>query len=305
MTSFKKVEIHESKTLKNYKRNKLNKANFGEFTYNDYLVFSYLISKLGGVDANGKYLQSEELPREHIVTAREFSETFEVDIDNSYRFISKAVDKLLKTDIRIKEPDGYTRINICSKAKYQEKKGRIFIKFTDDIMPYLAQAKEKFVMYNLKEISNFGSLYTIRLYELIQEFKETGWMVKSIEQLRESLSVGNKYKLYGDLKKYTFEHAVNEINANYKIGINFEEIKEGRKVSAVKFTFKKTFVNKTYQQHTGKVKNRYNKPERIKNVLKLKPKQPNNNDVLEGQMKFEDVRDKTHVSNVLSNMLKT
>ena len=37
----------------------------------------------------------------------------------------------------------------------------ITFKFTDDIMPYLLQAKEKFILYNLKEISNFGSFYTI------------------------------------------------------------------------------------------------------------------------------------------------
>ena len=52
-------------------------------------------------------------------------------------------------------------------------------------MPYLAQVKEKFVLYNLKEIANFGSLYTTRLYELIQEFKETGWRLKSVDQLLE------------------------------------------------------------------------------------------------------------------------
>jgi plasmid replication initiation protein len=85
-------------------------------------------------------------------------------------------------------------------AKYNSKQGSITIHFTDHIMPYLAQVKQKFVIYNLKEIANFGSLYTTRLYELIQEFKETGWVIKSVEQLRQIFAVGNSFKLYGDLK---------------------------------------------------------------------------------------------------------
>ena len=65
-------------------------------------------------------------------------------------------------------------------------------------MPYLSQVRQKFVLYNLKEIANFGSLYTTRLYELIQEFKETGYMIKSVQQLRESFAVGEKFKAYKD-----------------------------------------------------------------------------------------------------------
>jgi len=68
-------------------------------------------------------------------------------------------------------------------AEYNKKDGYISVKFTDDIMPYLAQVRQKFVLYSLKEIANFGSLYTTRFYELLQEFKETGWMLKSVPKL--------------------------------------------------------------------------------------------------------------------------
>jgi plasmid replication initiation protein len=261
-------KVLSSKTLKSYKDKKLNSANFGDFSHSDYQVFLHLVSKLGGVDEFGKYLQPEQLQREHILTAKEFSEVFNCDIHNSYRMLHKSCKKLMKTSINLEkiELNEIWEINICSTAKYNKKEGRITVKFTDDIMPYLAQVRKKFVLYNLKEIANFGSLYTTRLYELIQEFKETGWMLKSVDQLRKIFAVGhNKFKLYGNFKAKILKSACQEINDNYDMDMRFEEIKEGRKVVAVKFLFKKTLVHKVTNRKTGIEKNVYVKPKaRIK-----------------------------------------
>jgi plasmid replication initiation protein len=196
-------------------------------------------------------------------------------------------------------------INVCSTAKYNKAEGRITVKFTDDIMPYLSQVKQKFVLYNLKEIANFGSLYTTRLYELIQEFKDTGYMIKSVDQLREIFAVGSSFKLYGDFKRYTFEHACQEINDNYKMNLGFEEIKEGRKIIAVKFVFKKTRIHKIIDQKTGVAKNFYEKPAaNLKGRNNKKIKQINS-DVLEGQLAFEDLKNEAQpMQNILSKILK-
>jgi plasmid replication initiation protein len=279
MKKYKASKLLNSKTPKIYKSKKLNTANFGNFTHNDYQVFLHLVSKIGGVDETGKYLQPEQLQREHILTAKEFSITFNTDIDNSYKSLSKAADKLMKTDIKVEKIDlkEIWRINICSMAKYNKNEGRISIKFTDDIMPYLAQVRQKFMLYNLKEISNFGSLYTTRLYELIQEFQETGWLLKSVIQLREVFAVGQNFKLYGDFKRHTFARACEEINGNYAMGLRFEEVKEGRKVVAIKFFFKKTQVHKFIDQRTGVSKNIYEKPRLLSKEKKNKTKRQDSN----------------------------
>jgi plasmid replication initiation protein len=278
-------KVLNSKTPKVYKNKKLNNANFGNFTLNDYQVFLHLVSKIGGVDELGKYLQPDQLQREHVLTAKEFSNLFEADIHKCYGILKKAIDKLMKTDIKVEkiELKEVWRINVCSMAKYNEGEGYISIEFTDRIMPYLAQVREKFVLYNLKEIANFGSLYTTRLYELIQEFKETGWMTKSVDQLREVFAVGNKFKTYNNFKQKTFAHACQEINDNYGIGLKFEEIKEGRKVVAVEFFFQSIVVNQVTNQKTGKTTNIYSKP---KPQSKLRKKKTNDSD----QLSFGDAK---------------
>ncbi len=285
-------EVLQSKTPKSYKNKKLNNANFGDFTHSDYQVFLHLVSKIGGVDSSGKYLQSEILQREHVLTASEFRDVFNTDINNCYRFLNKACKKLMKTSITLEkiELNEVWEINICSTAKYNKKEGRITVKFTDDIMPYLAQVRKRFVLYNLKEIANFGSLYTTRLYELIQEFKETGWMLKSIDQLRKVFAIGdNKFKLYGNFKAKILNHACKEINNNYDMDLRFEEEKEGRKVVAVKFFFKKTLVHKVTNQKTGISKNVYQKPKLLVKNKEDKVKQINS-DILEGQLSFDDLK---------------
>jgi plasmid replication initiation protein len=295
----------KSKTPKTYKSNKLNQANFGDFTHNDYQVFLYLISKIGGVDEIGKYLQPEQLQREHVLTAKEFSEIFNTDIHNTYKLLNKACRKLMKTDLTLprNESSELWQINVCSMAKYNKKEGYITIQFTDSIMPYLSQVREKFVLYNLKEIADFNSLYTTRLYELIQQFKDTGYLVKSLEQLREIFAVGNKFKKYNHFKDRTFDHACKEINNNYEMNLGYEEIKEGRKVVAVKFVFKKTRIHKVTNQRTGIEKNLYIKPKKQNKKLK-ESKKDCPKDVLAGQMYINKIKKEPKpIQGILSKML--
>ncbi len=286
--------VFDSKTPKIYKDKKLNNASFNNFSHNDYQVYLHLVSKVGGVDGYGKYLQPEQLKREYTLSAKEFNKLFNVSLSNCYGILKKALDRLMKADIRVEKSNdqGFCRINVCSMAEYNKKDGYISVKFTDDIMPYLAQVKEKFVLYNLKEIANFGSLYTTRFYELIQEFKETGWMLKSIDQLREVFGVGNKFKTYNNFKQKTFGHACKEINDNYDIGLKFEEIKEGKKVIAVKFFFKQVKALQVVNPKTGLTSNIYTKPKIKSSTSKktIRKTEPKSVEFLEGQMSFDNLK---------------
>lgn len=267
----KNTKLVKSKTKKVYKNKKLNNANFGTYNLNDYQVFLQLISKIGGVDESGKYLQPEQLQREHTLTAKEFATQFGLELDGVYTTLKKVAKKLTETSITLEKPELFEtwHIALCSQSKYNYKEGSLTVKFTEEIMPYLAQVKKKFVLYNLKEVANFGSLYSTRLYELIQEFKDTGLLIKSVTQLREVFAVGKKFKMYNDFKRFTFAHAIDEINSQYEIDLKFEEIKEGRKVVAIRFEFKPTFTRRAVDPYTGKERNIYIKPKR---KSKINPK---------------------------------
>lgn len=327
--SLNSLKVRTNKTLKTYKSKKLNNANYGNFNLNDYQVFLHLISKIGCVDENGKYSQELGiLQREHTLSAQEFSKIFNISVSNCYPILHKACKKLMKTSITVEKPhlNETWEINVCSMAQYNKNEGKITIEFTDRIMPYLLDSVVKrFTIYNLKEISNFGSLYTTRLYELIQDFKETGWIQKSVTELRQVFATADKFPLYADFKKYTFGHACKEINNNYDMDLQFTEIKEGRKVVAVKFTFKKSIPKKVFNKALGVESMVYEKPKPKKitlNTAKIKEKAevitPNlqtnevNNSVIEQEkitndkanIKSSDTKEVKKIENYFTSFLK-
>ena len=282
-------KLLKSKTPKVYKNKKINSASFNDYNLNEYQVFLHLVTKLGKVDEMGKYLQTEELQREHVLSAMEFATMFDIPLNKAYGVIKQACKKLMKTSVILEQPELFEtwEINVCERAKYNDKQGSITILFTQSIMPYLAQVNKKFVIFNLKEVANFGSLYTTRLYELIQEFKDTGLLKKSIEQLRTIFAVGTKYKTYGEFKRYTFAHAVNEINSQYELNLTFVELKADgqkaefrQKVAVIEFHFTPTFIRKGVDPKTGKEKNIYIKPKK-KVQTKVEQKIENNSPKIE------------------------
>jgi plasmid replication initiation protein len=257
-------KLHKSKTPKVYKNKKLNNANFGTYNLNDYQVFLQLVSKLGKVDVNGTYQQPQDLEREHTLTAKEFSQAFGIDLNTAYGILKRASNRLARTAITLEKPELFEiwDIPVCEISKYNTKDGSITVTFSNHIMPYLAQVRQKFVLYNLKEIANFGSLYSTRLYELIQEFKDTGYIIKSVAELREIFAVGKKFPDYNNFKRKTFAHAVDEINAQYEMNLKFEELKEGRRVVSIRFEFTPCHKTQSYNPATKQMVNITVKPKR-------------------------------------------
>ena len=264
--------IPQTKT-KVYKSKRLNQAGLGNLNLSDYQIFLQLISKIRNVDAIGNPLPVEQLERTYTLTAKDYSKQFNVDIDNAYKMIKLSVKKLMNTTITI-PPDLFNvevELNICSMAKYHNNDGYIEIKFTDDIMPHLVKVKSQYLLYNLKEIANFGSLYTTRLYELIQEFKTTGYLIKSIAELRKLFETGTKYKEYKSFKLRCLTHAINEINSQYPtINLVMSEIRERRAVTSIELTFNKTYIVKSFNPITKQPKNIQTKPKQLP-VIKPKP----------------------------------
>lgn len=258
-------KVYKRKVPKVYKNKKLNNANFGTYNLNDYQTFLLLVSKLGKTNADGTYVQEEVLERTHTVTGKEFSEAFGIDLSGVYKVLQRAGKRIANTAITIERPELFETWEIpIGVAKYNYKEGSLTVTFTAEILPYLAQVKKKFILYNLKEVANFGSLYSTRLYELIQEFKDTGWLVKSVAQLREVFAVGKKFPLYANFKAKTFAHAVEEINSQYPtMKLRFEEIKEGRKVVSIDFRFTPSTIIEQYNPVTKQVVSVTQKPKQV------------------------------------------
>jgi plasmid replication initiation protein len=251
------------KLSKVYKSNELNESNFNDYNLSIYRVFLTVLSKLQRHDSNGDPLPLELISRECTLSAKEYEKLFPSVGNRAYEILQQAAKKLMKTSITLPyDAKNIIEINACSSAVYKKSDGLINIRFTEEIMPHLKVLEGKFTMYNLSEIAGFGSIYTTRLYELLMQFKITGKLEISIPNLREKLACTKIFERYNNFKQRAIQHAVDEINSQWTLDLTYQEIKNGRTVTDLVFTFKPTFSRKAYDPVTKKLRTQLTRPRR-------------------------------------------
>jgi plasmid replication initiation protein len=97
-----------------------------------------------------------------------------------------------------------------------------------------------FTRYKLANILSMKSKYSPRIYEILKcnQFKEQKGIEIEIDELRKLLKAESVYPKYNDFKRYIVERTQKELKKISDIRFDFEEIKTGRKVTALKFYIK-------------------------------------------------------------------
>ena len=177
--------------------------------------------------------------------ATDYAKTFQVPQKHAYEHIKNAVDALLHKVITVIEAKKVRKLNLTSGAIYEEKKGLIAVTFNPLIVPELLGLKNKFTKYPLKNTANFKSSYTWRFYELLVSWAQdpkltdgflAGWFTVTVIELRNILGVPPSYQWH-DFKRQVLNVATKEILEKNSIQTEIEQIKTGRKITHLKFTF--------------------------------------------------------------------
>lgn len=110
--------------------------------------------------------------------------------------------------------------------------------FDSRILPLLSELKENFTQFMLDDVASFGSVYSFRFYQMMMQFKSTGYCKISLTDLRYALALFEKYEATKDLRKWVIDTAVNEINEKTPYKVSYELIKSGRKFTHLELKFK-------------------------------------------------------------------
>lgn len=121
--------------------------------------------------------------------------------------------------------------------RYRKTEGRVELRFTKDMLPYLTQLTEQFTRYALSDVASMSSSHAIRLYELLCQWRGVQRREVSISWLREAFQLDGKYPLFYELKRCVVQPAVNQINEHSPLWVKWEQKKKGRKVTHLIFTF--------------------------------------------------------------------
>lgn len=196
------------------------------------------------------------------ISCRKYAEVYKVDEKSVYKQLKDARDKLFYREFLYKRKvfEGgisdteYTKARWINKASYADKLGYIKFQITDDVLIMVSFLKQCFTRYRLSITANLGTIYSIRLYELIIKWESTGKTpVIPIEDFKNMLAIGSdKYSRVADFKIRILNPSIKQINEHTDIVVKVDDVKTGRAITGFIFSFK--FKKEAIEGESKKVK---------------------------------------------------
>jgi plasmid replication initiation protein len=140
-------------------------------------------------------------------------------------------------------------INWIASAEFEIGTGIIEFEFSEKLKPYLLQLKSHFTKYNLDNILQLKSGFSIRMYELLKSHQYQGKVEYNLDELKTLLGVDDKYDEYTDFKKRVLKTAQTELRSKSDIYFLFKEKRLNRKIHSIFFTI---FENKELKNQQAK-----------------------------------------------------
>lgn len=214
-----------------YKDNKIIEASY-KLTLTEQRLVLLAISQ---VNSSQKLSESDTFT----LSAEEYSRVFSISKDEAFREMKKAMKELSKRWVKVIDDGNVSEeISWISKKSSTLDNQSIVIRFTVDIADYLGNLQGNFTKYRLMHISGMKSAYSIRIYELLMQWKTKRSVLMGLDQLRDRLQLTSKsYEAFGSIKQKVIDPSVKEINECSDIEAHYELIKDGKKVVALQFFY--------------------------------------------------------------------
>ena len=223
-----------------FQHNNLIEAKYS-LTLQEKKIILWLTSQIKRDDSNFK---------EHTLKVKDFMNLLGVTGNPKYSDLQRITLGLMKKALIIKEPEKKITIQVSwlDFAKYEEGEGLIKLSFSSKMHPFLLNLKETFTTINLRDLMQFKSIHSIRIYELLKQYRDIGERTLSLEEIRECCGVSKKLLNYSDFERKVVLISQKEINEKSDIRFKFERIKHVRKIVAIKFIISN---NKAYELHNN------------------------------------------------------
>jgi Initiator Replication protein len=226
--SRKKLFIPNEKALVT-KHNKLIQAKYS-LTLQEKRLIYWLISEIKPEDGDFKPYR---------VAIKELTAFLGLENNNRiYQQMAEVTERLMRRVMKIEEPENKSLLQVAwvSSARYHLGKGCVDISFDPQLKPYLVQLKNQFTSIELRYAIHLQSVYAMRIYELLKQYRKIGERVLPIAELREMLGIeAHKYQYINDFRRFVIDIAQREINGKTDIRFDYFELKQGRKITDIRF----------------------------------------------------------------------
>jgi len=167
---------------------------------------------------------------------QDFIDAFNADNKSAYKQVQNAIDTLGSRWVIIADTQKYKeKVPFFSKQIYYKNSGKFMVKLHEDLMPFLCDLTREFTRYELKHIIKFKSFHSIRLYELLAQYKKLKSRIINIDQLKKWFLLEDAYDRFTNFETFVIKPAISDINEYSDLNVIYNKIKNGRKVESIKF----------------------------------------------------------------------
>lgn len=216
-----------------------NDIVFNLFTEYNVTDIKLLLSIVNRLLSRCKALESQDINENidvlEIGISMDFFRKYKGKKNLTLKEILEIIRKVCSFGILIKSDETYRRINIVKEIEYNNKYKSVKISFNESATEYLIFINDNFTLIDLNEIKDLSSKYELGLYLLMQMYKSTGTILKTIPDLKQYFMMECENKiLFNNLRIAALKL---EKRFGYKIKFNTQKI--GKKINKFSITFRK------------------------------------------------------------------
>lgn len=150
--------------------------------------------------------------------------------------------ELAQATVELEEPDPdgphpiFETGAIFSRIVYR--KGIVEAEFNGHMAPFLLDLQQCFTQYSLIEYLKLPSIYSQRIFEILKSWSRMPEVVISMAELHRMLDSPSSFRAnFKEFRRWVLEKAHKDITAHTSFWYEWEPVKAGRSVEAIRFLF--------------------------------------------------------------------
>ena len=134
----------------------------------------------------------------------------------------------------------YFKSRWVSRVSYVAEAAKVRLILAPDVVPLVTRLEQEFTKYDLDQVSGLSSSYSVRLYELLIQWRSVGRTpVLELDEFRRHLGVPeNQYIRLEAFRRRVLDISINQINEHTDITASYGQQKSGRIITGFTFDIK-------------------------------------------------------------------
>ena len=208
-------------------------------------IFALLLSRLK---------RDDPPDQRYCISVKEIEDLTKKQVD--YQKVRRSAKKLLSRICTIIRDNGDPLyVTMISDAEHIRDAGYFKIGISPQLRPYVFNLTKNFTRYQLLIFGALKSKYSKRIYKMLSQFKSTGIMRISVEELKKRLKLFDpktgkeKFKTWTIFVEKVLEVAKREVNELSDLRFTYEAKKTGRKFTNLEFKIARVALEELQAKH--------------------------------------------------------